>query len=235
MSINSREDANRYYQIINELVDDYIDKWKIRPSNLKRYLKPGSERFNKFLERNKLNDVKGADRVLRDIIEDRDNMEKDGVITFESFKLFESSEFKFESLKQCLYKGIEKADLNMEKVLADYFDTSLGQIDIIDADKHMFKLSNWKSDEDEVIIYSKEEVEVIKNNMTDYLFVELTKKKVEIVEGIEIDLSDLIKSNMFGEQMSQIFERDNFLINTISKVTSYKFNGESGNYLIWTK
>lgn len=235
MSINSREDANRYYQIINELVDDYIDKWKIRPSNLKRYLKPGSERFNKFLERNKLNDVKGADRVLRDIIEDRDNMEKDGVITFESFKLFESNEFKFESLKQCLYKGIEKADLNMEKVLADYFDTSLGQIDIIDADKHMFKLSNWKSDEDEVIIYSKEEVEVIKNNMTDYLFVELTKKKVEIVEGIEIDLSDLIKSNMFGEQMSQIFERDNFLINTISKVTSYKFNGESGNYLIWTK
>lgn len=235
MSINSREDANRYYQIINELVDDYIDKWKIRPSNLKRYLKPGSERFNKFLERNKLNDVKGADRVLRDIIEDRDNMEKDGVITFESFKLFESNEFKFESLKQCLYKGIEKADLNMEKVLADYFDTSLGQIDIIDADKHMFKLSNWKSDEDEVIIYSKEEVEVIKNNMTDYLFVELTKKKVEIVEGIEIDLSDLIKSNMFGEQMSQIFERDNFLTNTISKVTSYKFNGESGNYLIWTK
>lgn len=235
MSINSREDVNRYYQIINELVDDYIDKWKIRPSNLKRYLKPGSERFNKFLERNKLNDVKGADRVLRDIIEDRDNMENDGVITFESFKLFESNEFKFESLKQCLYKGIEKADLNMEKVLADYFDTSLGQIDIIDADKHMFKLSNWKSDEDEVIIYSKEEVEVIKNNMTDYLFVELTKKKVEIVEGIEIDLSDLIKSNMFGEQMSQIFERDNFLTNTISKVTSYKFNGESGNYLIWTK
>lgn len=235
MSINSSEEANRYYQIINELVDDYIDKWKIRPSNLKRYLKPGSERFNKFLERNKLNDVKGADRVLRDIIEDRDNMEKDGVITFESFKLFESSEFKFESLKQCLYKGIEKADLKMEKVLADYFDTSLGQIDIIDADKHIFKLSNWKTDEDEVIIYSKEEVEVIKNNMTDYLFVELTKKKVEIVEGIEIDLSDLIKSNMFGEQMAQIFERNNFLIDTISKVTSYKFNGESGNYLIWTK
>jgi hypothetical protein len=235
MSINSREDANRYYQIINELVDDYIDKWKIRPSNLKRYLKPGSERFNKFLERNKLNDVKGADRVLRDIIEDRDSMESDGVITFESFKLFESNEFKFESLKQCLYKGIEKADLNMEKVLADYFDTSLGQIDVVDASKHMFKLSNWKSDEDEVIIYSKEEIEIIKNNMIDYLFTELTKKKVEIVEGIEIDLSDLLKANMFDEQMSQIFERNNFLIDTISKVLSYKFNGESGNYLIWTK
>ena len=56
MSINNKEDANRYYQVINGLVDDYLDKWKVRPSNLKRYLQPGSERFNKFLERNKLKD-----------------------------------------------------------------------------------------------------------------------------------------------------------------------------------
>lgn len=235
MSINSREDLNRYYQIINDLIDNYIDKWKIRPSNLKRYLKPGSERFKKFLERNKLNDIKGADRILKDIIEDRYNMEKDGIIKFESFKLLESSEFKFNSLNQCLYKGIEKADLKMEKVLADYFDTSLGQIDVIDADKHIFKLNNWKTDEYEVIIYSKEEVEVIKNNIIDYLFTELTKKKIEIVEGIDIDLSELIKSDVFVEKMDQIFETNNFIIDTISKVTSYKFDGSSGNYLIWVK
>ena len=38
MSINNREDANKYYQIMNELVDEYIDKWKIRPAKLKKYL-----------------------------------------------------------------------------------------------------------------------------------------------------------------------------------------------------
>ena len=102
MSINNKEDANRYYQVINGLVDDYLDKWKVRPSNLKRYLQPGSERFNKFLERNKLKDIKGADVILKDIIEDRDSMEQDGVITFESFKMFESEEFKIHSMKQCL-------------------------------------------------------------------------------------------------------------------------------------
>ena len=32
MSINNSEDANKYYQMINGLVDDYIDKWKVRPS-----------------------------------------------------------------------------------------------------------------------------------------------------------------------------------------------------------
>jgi len=43
MSINSREDANKYYQVVNKLVDEYIDKWKIKPTNLKRYLKNGSD------------------------------------------------------------------------------------------------------------------------------------------------------------------------------------------------
>ncbi len=36
MSITSREDANKYYQVVNKLVDEYMDKWKIRPTNLKR-------------------------------------------------------------------------------------------------------------------------------------------------------------------------------------------------------
>ena len=126
MSINTREDANKYYQMVNTLIDDYIDKWKIRPSNLKRYLQPCSERFNKFLKRNGLKEIKGAERILRDVIEDREAMEKDGVITFENFQLFESEEFKLSSLKQCLYKGIEKASNKHEKALADHFDTSLG-------------------------------------------------------------------------------------------------------------
>ena len=117
MSINTREDANRYYQVINGLVDDYIDKWKIRPSSLKRYLQPGSERFNKFLERNKLKDIKGAEVILKDIIEDRNHMESDGVITFESFKLFESEEFKIHSLKQSLYK----VELQISHVGVDFF------------------------------------------------------------------------------------------------------------------
>jgi hypothetical protein len=117
MSINNREDANNYYKLINGLVDDYIDNHKIRPSKLSSYLKPGGQRFNKFLERNKLKDVKGAEIILKDVIEDRNHMESDGVITFESFKYFESNDFKISNLKECLYKGIDKADIKMEKIL----------------------------------------------------------------------------------------------------------------------
>ncbi len=225
MSINNKEDANRYYQVINGLVDDYLDKWKVRPSNLKRYLQPGSERFNKFLERNKLKDIKGADVILKDIIEDRDSMEQDGVITFESFKMFESEEFKIHSLKQSLYKGIEKATSSQEKVLADHFDTNLGDIDIIDADKHIFKINDWNNNDVEVVIYSKEDLEVIEGNMIDHLYTELSKSKITLTDNISVELKDLVKEEAFENKMFDIFTPE-FLIKTISDLLDGKYQKE---------
>ena len=234
MSINTREDANRYYQVINGLVDDYIDKWKIRPSSLKRYLQPGSERFNKFLDRNKLKDVKGAEVILKDIIEDRNNMESDGIITFESFKMFESEEFKIQSMKQCLYKGIEKATNNMEKILADYFDTNLGHIDIVDADKHIFKIEDWENQDIEVVIYSREEMDIILTNVFDHLYEELSKKKIELSQHISIELSDLIKKEAFTDRIENILT-DDVAKKLISDCldNGFKFKDEFNNHFIW--
>ncbi len=233
MSINSREDANRYYQVINGLVDNYLDKWKIRPSSLKRYLQPGTERFNKFLERNKLKDVKGADVILKDIIEDRSHMELDGVITFESFKIFESNEFKIHSMKQCLYKGIEKSTIAMEKELADYFDTNLGSISVVDSDKHIFKLDDWEGEDRKVVIYSSEEIDVIKYNMIEFIYDELSKKKVQITDSIEIDLDSIIDHDMFFDKSESKFDTD-FIIQIITEcLGDFKFKSESDNFFIW--
>lgn len=235
MSIKSREDANKYYQIVNELVDEYMSKGKIRPSNLKRYLQPGSERFKKFLIRNKLNEITGIDRVLSDVIEDRANMESDGVLTFENFKFFESDEFKIASMKQCLYKGIEKADLNMEKVLADIFDTNLGSIDIVDSEKHCFKIE----DEEEVFIYSKEDISVIGLNIIDHLYDELCKKEVVLADDISINLSDLVGKESFEKKMHDFFTEE-FLLKLIGKLldSEYYKEGESvgkGDHFVWRK
>ena len=234
MSINNREDANRYYQMINGMVDDYIDKWKIKPSSLKRYLKPGSQRFYKFLERNKLRDIQGADRVLMDIIDDRYHMEKDGVITFEAFKFFESEEFKIHSLKQCLYKGIEKSTNQMEKIIADYFDTNLGDIDVVDSNKHTFKINHWENDELGVTIYSKEEFDVIVENIIDHLYQELSKQKVKLTESISIDLSELIKKDAFEEKMKSTFT-DEFSIKIITDCLGgeWEYKGEVDDYFLW--
>ena len=48
--ISNSEDLNKYYKIINELVDNYVEKHKIKPSRLINYLSPGSDRFKKFTD-----------------------------------------------------------------------------------------------------------------------------------------------------------------------------------------
>ena len=234
MSINNRDDVNRYYNVINGLVDNYIDKWKIRPSSLKRYLQPGSERFNKFLERNKLKDIKGAEVILKDVIEDRAHMESDGVITFESFKILESNDFKIQSMKQCLYKGIEKADIKMEKILADVFDTNLGSINIIDSDKHKFKIEDWEGEDIKVVIYSSEDMDIIKYNMIEFLYEELSKKKVQITDSIEIELDSIVDYDNFLSKSESKFDED-FVAKIITECLGddFQFKYEKEDHFIW--
>lgn len=230
MSINNREDANKYYQEINKLIDDYMESGKIRPSNLKNYLKPGSDRSKKFLARNNYKEVVGIDQVFSDVIEDRVNMERDGVLSFENFKFFESDEFKISNLKVCLYKGIEKVDLNMEKVLADVFDTNLGSIDVIDSSKHIFKINDWNGENINILIYSKDDLELIKSNLVDCLYDELTSKKVLLGGLIEISLKDITSDVGYirfsiGKELKL-----NEVISHLLEMEDYKsFNG----YQIW--
>jgi hypothetical protein len=234
MSINNREDANKYYQLINGLVDDYIDNHKIRPSRLSAYLKPGGQRFNKFLERNKLKDISGSDRILKDIIEDRKHMESDGVITFESFNLLESTEWKISDLKQCLYKGIDKAGIEMEKILADYFDTNLSAIDVIDSDKHKFKIEDWKNDDWNIIIYSEEEFEVIKHNIIEHIVDEMSEREIDIIDDLKIKFNDLVKKDLLEEKLSEILNKDKLCdLISVCLGDEWQHDGFNRGHYIW--
>ena len=237
MSINSREDANKYYQVVNKLVDEYMDKWKIRPKNLKRYLKTGSDKFEKFIERNGLKDINGIKQVINDVIDDRVNMETDGVLTFESFKVFESDDFKVTSLLQCLYKGIGKTDIKTEKFLADHFDANLSQIDIVDSYKHLFKVTNWENDDLLVIVYNKDEMDIINVNIKEYLTNELLKEKVDLI-GIKIPLEDIVDKSKAENYLESFLTPGKIsdLINNSLENNFTKFNFEkTDDFYIWTK
>lgn len=234
--ISNSEDLNKYYNIINGLVDNYVESNKIKPSSLLNYLTPGSERFRKFLTRNGLNEVQGTDVILRDVLIDRAGMEEDGVYTFESFKYYESVEFKISNLKQCLYKGVEKSDIKSEKIIADYFDVNLGDIDVVDSEKHTFKINDWNNDDWEVIIYSKEDLDIIKSNIKDYLFIELSSSSVSLVGDVKLELNDLIDKETYNRKLEDKLTSD-YLTKLIEKIL-----GEKTKYLdvvkdhhLWSK
>jgi hypothetical protein len=233
MSIN-REELNNYYKKINELIDDYIDKWKIRPAQLKRYLKPGSKNFSKFLERNGLNEVKNIERILTDVLEDRHNEEIDGIITFESFKLFESVEYKYSSLKECLYRGISKSDISMEKTIADLFDTNLGSIDIIDSEKRTFSVNDWQGENLRVVIYSQEDLEIIAENMSDFIFDEISNQRTNTSAGISFLIGKFIDEISTRNKINE--EVNTNIIGLVSKALGddFKFMSEFNGYYVWT-
>ena len=233
MSISSREDANKYYQVVNRLIDNYIEEHSIRPSKLKNYLKNGSDKFEKFVNRNGLKDIKGINQILTDVIDDRVHMEKDGVLTFENFKFFESDEFKVLSLAQCLYKGIGKSDIKIEKFIADHFDVNLSDIDVIDTDKHLFKVKGWK-DENKVIVYNNDEFEIIQKNIKEYLLNEFLKKEVELV-GITIKLENVVDNKKFEDQLESLLNEDkiiDLITKSIEKDGDFKFE-KSDEYYLW--
>lgn len=248
MSINNREELNNYYQYFNNLVDEYTEKWKIRPSNLKRYLQPGSERFNKFLEKSKsqLKKKNGLDiddaysrLVLQNILEDRYNMEKDGVLTFESYNIFESDEFKIKSMKSCLYKGIDKSTQKMEKIISDFLsekskgvDINLSNIDIDDSEKHKFKVKNWNNSDISIIIYSKDDVNVIKENVIEYILDDLNNRDIEVSKNLKIKLSELIDKKLYEEKMNLEIDND-YLLNLIEDITGYEYKGDKQEHYIW--
>ena len=238
MSIN-REELNRYYSELNLLVDEYVEKWKIRPKNLKKYLKPGSKNFNRFLERSRLNELSIARQVLVDILEDRYASELDGIITFENFKIYESKEYKIDSKRACLYKGIEKPTISYEKVLADYFDTDLSSIDIVDSEKHLFKIEDWTGRDYSVLVYSSSDLDIIKSNLKEHSIDEIIERKEVMLGGIEVDLSEVIDKSKL-ESKIEGFLSEEVVIKFVTDVCDgYKFKGKEDynevEFFIWIK
>lgn len=229
--IKNSEDANKYYQLINQYIDEYTDKHKIRPAKLGKYLK-NSEKLKNFLERKGLTDIQNINRVISDVVDDRIAMDKDSIKTFESFKFFESEDFKILDLRQCLYKGIEKSSIHHEKILADFFDISLSHIDILNSDKHIFKIDT--QGDTECVIYTSNEIEIIRENMKEYCFEQVFNKQVKL-EGIKIELNvnirDFIDEEKFANHINEVLTVDKVkeIIKLILSCDSAEF--PNGNFI----
>lgn len=225
MKISNSQEANQYYKIVNDLVDQYIKKWKIKPTSLNKYLKPGSEKFESFILNSGLSSIDGIKRIVQDVIEDRQHMELDGVLTFESF-ISEINESTFE---------IGKSTVEHEKVLADFFNSSLGHIDIKDADKHSYVVNDF-GDKISCIIYSEDELKDIQKKLIEESFVLATKKSIVIdnyTPYVHLKLEDIISEDKFKESYKSQLSQEK-LIQIVSQILDAKYKKEFKGYHIWT-
>jgi hypothetical protein len=147
--ITNREELNQYYKRVNELVDEYITGHNIRPSEVYHYFQ---RNLQSFLERTGLSDVDGIKKVVNDVLEHRRHMELDKVMKFESFNRLNESVL-----------SIGNATVEHEKVLADYYNTSIGHIDLVDGDIHLYKINDFGK-KVLSIIFSDSELQKVKEN-----------------------------------------------------------------------
>jgi hypothetical protein len=129
---------------------------------------------------------------------------------------------------------LKKASNKHEKALADHFDTSLGHIDIVDSYKHIFNVNAWGKEFD-VVIYNKEEIELIKQNMLEYLYSEMKSKNIELSGGLKVNLGNLITEDSFKKEVTEnVFSVTN-PINLVTQSLGYEFKDEFGEFFIWVK
>jgi hypothetical protein len=218
--ITNREEANQYYSQVNELVDDYIKKWKVKPTEIYSYFK---RNMRVFLEKSGLSEIDGITRVINDVLEHRRGMQLDGIIKFENFNYITESVI-----------NINKSTVEHEKVLSDFYKTSIGHVEVIDAEVHLFKINDFGKKVIS-IIFSDSELDEIKNNIVDSIVEDSKNKALSIseIDGVDIGisirfwLSDIIDQEKYKEVCKNKITNENLLLiikKTIQKRQDFPTN-----------
>jgi len=241
--MSNREDINKYYDLVNKYIDEYIVNHKITPSNLKKYFGK-SAKVDLFLKKYKLEDVDGIKKIVSDVLEDRHASEKDGIMKFEKFILKEN----FGDIV------IEESDIEYEKVLADVYHTSVGHVNVIDEKKHTYGVNDF-GQEKSVAIYSNKDMEDLKSSLIPILIksfesqsISLDRVNIGLETGekvrtnISLGLGDVISKEKLSENISSKLNQVEliYVITTLLNdkgvvVTNrrYRYYKEQNGYHIW--
>ena len=123
---------------------------------------------------------------------------------------------KFESFNKLNESvlSIGNATVEHEKVLADYYNTSIGHIDLVDGDIHLYKINDFGK-KVVSIIFSDSELQKVKENVLDGLVSEAENKVLSINEigGVEIGVS-------FRFWLSDVFDKEKFRATLTEKITN---------------
>jgi hypothetical protein len=235
--IANSSELSRYYSDVNRYIDEYISSYRVSPTEIFRYI---NKNMSRFLEKFGIKDVENIDKIVRDVIEHRRNMEKDKVFKFEQFNL---------KLNESLI-DIGDSTIEHEKVLADYFNTSIGHIEVIDPKIHLFEIKDFETII-RTIIFSSEELETLKSKIINMFISEVSNKEVNInsiggnllQDSFTFLLTNIVSQEKLTSNVESKLTEDVFL-NLLSKMipnyitghesTICEYKGNIGGYYLWT-
>lgn len=236
--ISNREEANNYYKVINTAVDDFISKTKAKPSEVHKYLNKNGKSFLKRLE---VDEIEGMQNILNDVLSHRKGMEDDNIFTFENFS----------KLNENLL-NVGNPTVEHEKFLADMFNTSLGHIDVIDPQLHLFRINDF-GNLIYSVIFTNDEIKKVREELESDIVSGLLSQSVSLdsISGVLIDklsfsLSDLLTEVDVQSIVTSKLSKS-FVLNYISSVVGSQDNvlsslgltdnllvTESEVFVVWT-
>jgi hypothetical protein len=246
--INNRDEANFYYKKVNIAINSYIKDYKIEPVEIKSWIISNLDRFIKKYD---LLDIDNIKQIIIDVLDHKVNSFKDKkknkinemkhnkVIKFKNFIAIN------ESFLETSDSGIEH-----EKVLADFFNTSLGHIEEVDKENHIYNVVDFGKTS-MVVIFSEEEIEKIGKNIIKSLVDEISNKNLIVseVQGIKLgsEISIEVESLVDKSKLENICTKEidsevvvDLITNKMSsdlvfvhKMRSIKFIDEYEKHFIW--
>lgn len=235
--ITNSSELSKYYSEVNKFIDEYIKLYKVTPSEIYRYI---NKNLSRFLNKFNLTDIENIERIVKDVIEHRKNMERDKIFKFEQFNT---------QLNESIIE-VGSVTIEHEKILADYFNTSLGHIDVIDPNLHLFEIKDFDQSV-KSIVFSNEEVKSISDKLIDRITDELSSMEISLnsIDGqslinpfdfllgsivSESQLKSNIQSKLNGDKLIEVITTFIPSIVNVEYSAVCRFQGIFNGFYIWT-
>ena len=240
------DNINEYYQKVNELIDSYFESWNIKPSSLRRYLKKGSIGLKKFIERNELGNVERIEKIILDVVEDRYGMEKDNVIKFESFEVFDNTEeddmlpTEYPFFDHLIFKDLEKSgqySINYQKAICDKYRVSLGHVEVEDKESNIYHVNMSRNKTLGIFLLSEDDLQIMITNLNNIIVDIIHNKTISMMDvNFEEKISKFLKDKEEMLNLIEVGESDILeVVSDLLQNEGFDYDGSFKNYYFWVE
>lgn len=165
-------------------------------------------------------------------------MNKNSYKTFEDFMNDESQEEQVVDNNVLgdtfAYVDLEPSTIEDQKFLANFYETSLGHIKLLDEVKHIYSVTTEEREDIKVILYSDQNAEKIKENAYNYFMKGLEEPMKEInypvIESVgKVDLYKYLNVEILESNFKMKFKLDEFM----TEKNGYNFIRLEQNYYVF--